>query len=467
MNNKRIKIDDLIRIVKQGGKIKTGVDVYDDQEVLLLERDVLIKNVRTLELLQEKGINTLTLDAGSQSGGIWDAQGNQVSISKDGAIGIETKVETKPAPGAGLGAIEKRLQEIEELKTIAAEKYDHAKENIKRVLNQIRETGGEFDYDEVETHVSELVEFLTITKNPFSYLTKEIFTYDDYLYNHSVNVCAIGTAVVNRFNTNFSAVINDHLNAGAPGNTDPFVKKNGNEKHSYKCYHLDEIQEISMGFFLHDIGKVMVPDEVLNKSGRLTKDEFELVKRHSHQFGAELLEKNRLKNAFIRNIVKYHHAPLYEGEERGYPAERHPNDIPIYVKICKLADIYDAMTSKRCYKEAFNQISVVTDIFRQYAKKDTMLQYVLHAFVKSIGIYPPGSIVYLRNGQMAYVLESSGPLVITFTNTNGETLKKKPDPMDMGDRTVKDKFRIDNRRSIKTPLEVYNLLPAYLQPKTP
>ena len=465
MSNARIKIDDLIGVVNQGGKIKTGVDVYDDQDVLLLERDVLIDNVRTLEILKEKGINSLTLDPGSQSG-IWDAQGNQASISKDGNIGFETKDKKKPAPGSALGAIEKRLREIDSLKTIATQKYDHAKENIKRVLSQIRETGGEFDYDEVESHVSELVEFLTVTENPFSYLTKEIFTYDDYLYNHSVNVCAIGTAVVNRFNTNFSAVINDHLNAGAPGTYDPYVKKDNHEKHAYKCYHMDEIQEISMGFFLHDIGKVMVPDEVLNKSGKLTKNEFDLVKRHSHEFGAEILESNKLKNAFIRNIVKYHHAPLYGGEKRGYPLERLPSDIPLYVKIGKLADIYDAMTSKRCYKEAFNQISVVTDIFRQYAKKDAMLQYVLHAFVKSIGIYPPGSIVYLRNGQMAYVLESAGPLLIPFTDNKGTTLQAKPDPMDMGDKKIKDGFRIDNRRSVKTPLEVYNLLPAYLQPKT-
>ncbi|MBI9088625.1 MAG: HD domain-containing protein [Desulfobacterium sp.] len=465
MSNARIKIDDLIGVINQGGKIKTGVDVYDDQDVLLLERDVLIENVRTLEILKEKGINSLTLDPGSQSG-IWDAQGNQASISKDGNIGFETKVKKKHAPGSALGAIEKRLREIDSLKTIATQKYDHAKENIKRVLTDIRETGGEFDYDEVETHVSELVEFLTVTENPFSYLTKEIFTYDDYLYNHSVNVCAIGTAVVNLFNTNFSTVINDHLNAGAPGNSDPYDKKNNKEKNSYKCYHMEEIQEISMGFFLHDIGKVMVPDKVLNKSGKLTAKEFDLVKRHSHEFGVELLEKNKLKNAFIRNIVKYHHAPLYVGEDRGYPEERHPNDIPLYVKIGKLADIYDAMTSKRSYKEAFNQINVVTEIFRQYAKKDTMLQYVLHSFVKSIGIYPPGSIVFLRNGQMAYVLESAGPLVLPFTNVRGETLNAKPNPMDMGDSSTKNEFRIDNRRSIKTPLEVYNLLPAYLQPKT-
>ncbi|MEA1969642.1 MAG: HD domain-containing protein, partial [Thermodesulfobacteriota bacterium] len=290
-----------------------------------------------------------------------------------------------------------------------------------------------------------------------------IFSYDDYLYNHSVTVCAIGTAVLNRFNANFSSVVNDHLNAGASAAYNPFEKKSDKKKNAYKCFQKDEIQDISTGFFLHDIGKVLVPDEILNKSGKLTSIEFDLVKKHSYVFGVEILEQNRLKNPFVKNIVKYHHAPLYDREVRCYPGDRAPAEIPLYVKMCKLADIYDAMTSKRCYKEAFNQINVVTEIFRNYAKKDTMLQYVLHSFVKSIGIYPPGSIVFLRNGQMAYVLESNGPLVLPFTDVKESTLSYKAEPLDISAAGLDKDLAIDNRRSIKTALEVYDLLPAYLK----
>lgn len=460
----QIKIENLIKIVADGGQIKTGVDVSDEHGVLLLDRDVIVDKVRTLEILMEKGINSLPLTSGKDSG-IWDADGNYISITKDGSMEIQKK-KKKTAPLSQAGAIEKRLQDIEEIKIIAARKYDDAKESIKRVLGQIRESGGQFDYEEVETHVSDLVEFLTVTDNPFSYLTKEIFSYDDYLYNHSVNVCAIGTAVLNRFNKSFSSLVNELLNTREKDPYDPFSQKDKTVSNSYICFHKDELEEISMGFFLHDIGKVMVPDKVLNKSGKLTSIEFDLVKRHSYDFGAQILEKNKLRNSYIRNIVKNHHAPIFPGEERCYPQEDHSRDIPIHVKIGKLADIYDAMTSKRSYKEAFNQINVVTEIFRKYAKKDPILQYVLHAFVKSIGIYPPGSIVYLRNGQMAYVLESAGPLVIAFTDTQGNTLGVKPDPMDMGDVKVNENFRIDNRKSVKTPLEVYDRLPTYLRPKT-
>ena len=94
------------------------------------------------------------------------------------------------------------------------------------------------------------------------------------------------------------------------------------------------------------------------------------------------------------------------------------------------------------------------------------MQYILHSFVKSIGIYPAGSIVYLRNGQMGYVLESAGPLIIPFTDTQGKTLSNNPDPIDLSEPESDDFLKIDKRRSIKTPREVYDLLPAHLKPKT-
>ncbi|MCK5096570.1 MAG: hypothetical protein KAR45_00625, partial [Desulfobacteraceae bacterium] len=137
--------------------------------------------------------------------------------------------------------------------------------------------------------------------------------------------------------------------------------------------------------------------------------------------------------------------------------------MPIYVKIAKLADIFDAMTSKRCYKEAYNQINVVTDLFRTYAQKNRLLQLILHSFVKSIGIYPPGSIVYLKSGQLAYVLHSEGPILLPFTDSAQITLKKQPDPIDTAHRDTNKLYQVDASRSVKTPTDVYDLLPSYLK----
>jgi HD-GYP domain-containing protein (c-di-GMP phosphodiesterase class II) len=474
--NTRISIDNLIEIVKTGGKVKTGVDVYNAKGILLLDKDILVEKAKILEIIKDSGINSLPVST-SFDGGLWDGQGNLINVNSDGLIDydetgsshtikkpvIESSDDVFIFPDAMTNEIEMRLLEIEEIKEQAAKKYNSAKESIKKVLTDIKNTGGQFDFDEVESNVSKLVDFLVIADNPFSYLTQEIFSYDDYLYNHSINVCAIGTAVTNRFNNHFSNVVDDLLKGNASDIDNSPEMDSKKQLNTFTCYYKDELSDISLGFFLHDIGKILVADEVLNKTGKLTQTEFSEVKKHSYEYGVSLLDKNQLKNSVIRNIIKYHHAPLFEDEERCYPSDRVPSQISPYVRICKLADIYDAMTSIRCYKEAINPISVVNQLFKRYAKKDTMLQYVLHAFVKSIGIYPPGSIIFLRNGQMAYVLESEGPLVIPFTDNKENTLKQKPDPIDISASGLDESKLVDSRKSVKTPKDVFEILPTYLK----
>lgn len=465
----RISIDNLIEIVRAGGKVKTGIDIYNSEGILLLEKDILVDKVRLLEIVKEKGVNSVLLNT-ALDGGLWDGSGNLIRVNPDGMIDIdETELLTASLasqqifPDVVTNEIEMRLIEIEEIKKQAAKKYNDAKKSIKKVLSEIRKTGGDFDFEAVEASVSDLVDFLVVADNPFSYLTQEIFSFDDYLYNHSINVCAIGTAIVHRFNVHFSAAVNEMIRGNTSDIHHLFEKDGTQQSKSFTCYYPEELSDISLGFFLHDIGKIIVSDEILNKQGSLTPSEFDEVKKHSYEYGVNLLDRNQLKNSVIRGIINYHHSPLYEGEERCYPLDVKSFQIPLYARICKLADIYDAMTSKRCYKEAINPINVVTQIFRTYAKKDNMLQYVLHAFVKSIGIYPPGSIIFLRNGQMAYVLESNGPLVLPFTDDKENTLKQKPDPIYINASDEEPSRMVDNRRSVKTPKDVYDRLPPYLK----
>ena len=462
MVNSRMSIDDLIEIVADGGKVKTGVDVFNSHGVLLLDKGVVVDRVKTLEIIKDNGIRTVPLSS-SKDSGVWDKSGRPVKPASYGAAETE-EAEPEPlvtAPSAG--EIEKKLYEIEELKKIAKVKYDEAKTSIRKVLGDIRKTGGEFDYEEVSRNVGDMVEFLTVNDNPFSYLTKEIFTYDDYLYNHSVNVCTIGTAILHRFNDHFSKAFNDFLDSGSRAAKNPYEEEPEEKDDSFVFFQKEEMRDISLGFFLHDLGKVMVSEEILNKNGALTTAEFDEVKKHTFEHGIRVLEKNRIKNSVLYNIVKYHHAPLFKGEDRCYPGEKHAGEIPVYVKVCKLADMYDAMTSKRCYKEAFNPINVVTELFRKYARKNRILQFLLHSFVKSIGIYPPGSIVFMRNGQMAYILESTGPLVLPFTDGDQTPLAAKPDPLDISDPQTRETVQIDHRRSVQTPAEVYDMLPSYIK----
>ncbi len=121
------------------------------------------------------------------------------------------------------------------------------------------------------------------------------------------------------------------------------------------------------------------------------------------------------------------------------------------------------MTSKRCYKEALNPVAVVAEIFHHYARKDPLLQYVLHSFIKSVGIYPPGSMVTLTNGQLAMVLDSLGPRLLPATTPAGEPLTQRPTVIVLRQGKSADGLAIDLNRPPVCPLEAYRVLPDYLR----
>ncbi len=420
-----LNIERLIDVVRRGGAVRTGVDVYNKDNVLLLEKNVLVKKVKPLLIIQEKGIGLVPINTDNE-GGLWDQNGRSILP------------ETRPQGPTASIKVKERVQHISRLKTEAAQKYRRAKENIKKVIDDIRRTGGEFDHTVVEDTVSDLLSFLTRNDNAFFYLTREIFSYDDYLYHHSINVCTIGTAIMKKT----LQVFGDKV----------------------RPYSSQELKDISTGFFLHDVGKVLLPHTTLNKPGELTPEEFELIKGHSYKQGIDVLDKNGIHTRVIRDIVRYHHSPLFNGEDRCYPPVMNPAALPPHVRIGKLADLYDAMTSKRCYKEAFNPVAVVTGIVRGYAGKDESLQLLLHAFVKSIGIYPPGSVVHLANNRLAYILDSEGPIVIPFTDEIGQPIPEQPDPVDLADEEVKEAgWKVDDERPFVSPIDAYRLFPEYLK----
>ncbi len=449
----KISIDRMIEIVSNGGIIKTGIDIYNEQGLLLLEKDVLINKVSPLLLVKSSGINEVPIIP-ENAGGVWDSDGRQIQIAPKPAS--VPKRKSQP----GVSDVETKVRQIEELKKEATVKYGKAKETFKKSLEEIKEADGEFDVNQLRETVNELFDFLTVHESAFSYLTKEILSYDEYLYNHSINVCTIGTAILNKFNEHFSTAINDYL-SHSPNS---MIQKETSRSASYINYLPQDRRDASLGFFLHDVGKVLIPEKILNKPGRLNDKEFAIIKTHSYEKGLEILERNHISNPFAMNTAQYHHSALYNGEDRCYPEDKIPLEVPLYVKICKLADIYDAMTSKRAYKDAMNPTGVVANIFHQYADKDRILQFILHSFVKAVGIYPPGSVIFLRNGQMAYVIDSKGPMVVPFTDPQGNTLKRKMDPMDIASiKADDDNLSIDRRKPLKSPIDVYDKLPAHLK----
>ena len=458
LNSKGVPIETLIDIVQCGGEVQTGIDIFNKNGVLLLEKSARIRTPKPLLIIRQNGIFEVPVSPKHQ-GGLWDQTGRSIPLMEEEAPKETLYIPPEEITPVTLPSLQTRLHEIDEIKAEAGRQHLLAKKSMRQIISQLKESGGRFDVSQAKKTVEDLSDFISEEQNAFTYLAREIFKSEEFLFNHAVNVCAISTAVLNHFNTHFSQSISNHLQQ--------LVPVADNENHgipgSFLYYSPEDILDITMGFFLHDIGKTAIPENVLNKPSPLTMKELEISKSHSYRKGVELLNKNGISNPFIRNVVKYHHAPLYVKESGGYPRDKAPHEIPAYVKICKIIDIYDAMTSRRFHMEAANPIRVVTSIIRTYAHKDPMLQFILHAFIDAVGIRPPGSIVYLTNRQMAYIVDSNGPIVLPFTNDLGQPLKAA-DYIDFGNLPEKDSgLAVDSRDPVITPKEAYNLLPPHLR----
>lgn len=120
-------------------------------------------------------------------------------------------------------------------------------------------------------------------------------------------------------------------------------------------FSTEEIEHISLAAIMHDVGKISIPDAILGKQGRLTPEEFEVMKTHTTQ-GGQLLEKiPQMKDlpffTYAYDIARHHHE-RWDG--RGYPDGLRGDDIPLWTQIVSIADVYDALVSPRCYKKAFS-----------------------------------------------------------------------------------------------------------------
>lgn len=171
-----------------------------------------------------------------------------------------------------------------------------------------------------------------------------------------------------------------------------------------------EIEEVVLAGILHDIGKVRIPEAILNKKGMLTSDEFEIMKHHSI-YGYEILQDYEEFDQEVRRAVLFHHERV---DRTGYPFNASPDEVGIYAKIIAVADVFDAMTSDRVYKkkatpfEAFEMFRTIgIGIF------DTK---VINAFTKNLTAFYIGMDVELSNGKIGKIVyippqDISSPIV--------------------------------------------------------
>jgi putative nucleotidyltransferase with HDIG domain len=228
-------------------------------------------------------------------------------------------------------------------------------------------------------------------------------TADDYTYMHSVAVCAMMIALARQLG-------------------------------------LDEAQTRSAGVagLLHDLGKARMPMDVLNKPGKLTEAEFGIMKSHPVEGHQMLLAVGNV-DPIALDVCLHHHEKT---DGSGYPKGLKDTEISLFAKMGAVCDVYDAITSNRPYKAGWDPAESLRKM-AEWAKGHFDHQ-VFQAFVKSLGIYPIGSLVRLGSGRLAVVVEQSSrsltmPLVKVFYSTKSD-LRIPPELIDLSAPNCSDKI---------------------------
>lgn len=196
--------------------------------------------------------------------------------------------------------------------------------------------------------------------------TINLSTYDNYTYSHSVNVDVLSVIL-----------------GVACGMRD------------------DELRKLSQAALLHDIGKTCVPIEITNKPGRLTDEEYEEMKKHP-RYGYNMLRDHYDISSVARNAILSHH----ENEDgSGYPRSLTSEKIHLFAKIIHIADVYDALTTKRVYKDAMNPADALEYLMGNTGKMFD--KELVSTFMEYVAPYPLGVQVELSTGQKAYVVKNN------------------------------------------------------------
>ena len=158
------------------------------------------------------------------------------------------------------------------------------------------------------------------------------------------------------------------------------------------------VQHLSVGAFLHDIGKIKIPDEILNKPGKLTDDEFTIMKTHANH-SIDIIKKTPGISKLSLEVAALHHEKL-NGE--GYPFQVEGKDIHKYGRMIAICDIFDALTANRCYKEGFSHDKAFS-ILRELATSNHLDSKLVEQFILCIGNFPIGTLVQLDSKKLAVV----------------------------------------------------------------
>ena len=350
----------------------------------------LIKDQSALREVQQSGIPNCWID-----------------VSKGQDIGAEKpQPAAAPAPKPEQPAPQKRdrvplTQELQEAARLRA----RSAQAMRKMFAEVR-LGKAIEPGECVALVDDVVE--SINRHPDALLSlARLKTADEYTYMHSVAVCALMVSLGRQLGLDDT-----------------------------------ECRDAGLAGMLHDLGKAAMPQEILNKPGKLTDQEFDIIKTHPTR-GYEMLLEGANVSEGAKDVCLHHHE-RYDGT--GYPHKLAGDKISLLARMGAVCDVYDAVTSDRPYKAGWDPAHALSQMATWKGHFDTV---VFQSFVKSIGIYPTGSLVKLRSGRLAVVLEQNAatltkPRIKVFFSTKAG-LPLEPQVVDLASPGTMD--QIESRES--------------------
>lgn len=162
--------------------------------------------------------------------------------------------------------------------------------------------------------------------------------------------------------------------------------------------------DLAVGALFHDIGKTRISNEILTKPGRLNPSEFEEMKRHV-EFSVDLLRNARNLPLECYDIALHHHERI---DGTGYPHGLKQNKIGFGAQLTAICDVFDAVTSARCYKEAMGTVAGLQTVYQESGSHFNK-EYA-HEFIRCMGVYPVGTCVRLEDGKIGVIAERTGDM---------------------------------------------------------
>ena len=312
----------------------------------------LVKDEKRVKEIRALGVRELYIDTGKGLDAADATPQDEVRREIDASM---ARIASEPQAEPERVALEREIDHARHL-------HGEASRVVQGMLRDIR-LGRQIEMEQVEPLVEKMVDSIFRNQDALLPLLR-LKNHDDYTFKHSVSVCALLVS---------------------------FARGLGLERAI--------IKEIAIGGLLHDVGKAKVPDDILNKPAKLTEAEFAKMKNHVVQ--SILILHNTPGISQIALDVAGQHHERYDGT--GYPNKLKGDEISLYGRMGAIVDVYDAITSNRVYHKGMSPTAALGRLM-EWSKYHFDPELV-RAYVKSIGIYPTGSLVRLVSGRMGVVKE--------------------------------------------------------------